>query len=81
MKLYIHKKTIRYFDYGSPLGESVGIAWSADGLPENATGFEPKTIGMVRAKFASLGAAEAGFELIEGPAVTKSCDMNPRGDI
>jgi hypothetical protein len=77
MTLFVHRKTIRYTDYGDPLGSTTGIAWSSDGDPQNATGFERgKTIEDVRRKAAPYGDL---IEIVEGPAIEITHDMNPHG--
>ncbi len=38
MKLYCHKKTITYRDYGSHLETVEGLAWSTDGEPSHSVG-------------------------------------------
>ncbi len=81
MKLFVHKKTVRYYDYGALLETVTGISWSTDGKPENATGFERgMTVEAARAKFTKV-ATPSNWELLEGPAVERSHDMNPHGFI
>lgn len=80
MKLYIHKMSVAYRDYGTHVETVHGIAWSSDGV--ETYGFERgKTVADIRAKFRDIGADKVGLELLEGKPVARSCDMNPRGDI
>ncbi len=75
LKLYCHKKTVRYYDYGDLLGTETGIAWSLDDN-DNPMGFERgKTIEDVRARLLPFDEVE----LVEGRPVTRSFDMNPHG--
>ncbi len=75
MKLYVHKKTVRYYDYGSFLETVTGIAWSTDN--ENPQGFEVgRTIEDVRAKASKYGEA---VDIVEGTPIERSFDMNPHG--
>lgn len=79
IKLYVHKMTIRYYDYGTPLGAEHGITWTVDGDVYRTMGFERgKTIESVRAKCAAYAGQ---IELVVGKPITRSHDMNPRGDI
>ncbi len=81
MKLFVHRKTVRYYDYGDLLETAHGIAWSSDGDPDFATGFERgQTVAGAITEFAALAPPE-GWEIVEGPAIERSHDMNPRGDI
>lgn len=77
MKLYAHMVTKRYFDYGSPLGVAVGLAWSSSGKAQDASGFE-------EGDFASLLASKrAGlpptWSIEVGEPVRRGVDMNPHG--
>ncbi len=74
LKLYVHKKTTRYLDYGSHLETVTGIAWSTDG--ENPQGFERgRTVADALARMAEF----PGVEIVEGCPVERSFDMNPHG--
>ncbi len=81
MTLFVHKKTVRYYDYGCLMNTVHGIAWSPDGEPQNATGFEHGgTVESARARLLALDPeGRQGFEIVEGPHVSRSCDMNPHG--
>lgn len=76
LRLYVHRKTIRYTDYGEVLGVVHGIAWSSDG--EDPHGFERgRTVEAVIARMAEY--PEGTMIILEGRAVTVTCDMNPHG--
>ncbi len=75
MKLYVHKMTVRYTDYGDLLETVHGIAWSSDG--EDPMGFErSKTVDQVRAKALAISST---IEIVEGKPVSRTHDMNPHG--
>jgi hypothetical protein len=86
---YAHKKTVRYYDYGSFLCTVEGLAWSSDGNPDNATGFEHGDFAELLAKKRAVIAEHNAKLAIEGkpsditigigPDVARSCDMNPHG--
>jgi hypothetical protein len=80
MLLYVHKKTVRYLDYGDLLETVTGLAWSTTGKAEDAFGFERGEFGKLFA--AKRAVAEAhGCEILEGEPVARSHDMNPHGFI
>ncbi len=75
MKFFVHKKTVRYTDYGEHLQTVTGICWSSDG--ENTMGFEEgKTVAGAIARMTEFGGA---IEIVEGREITRTCDYNPHG--
>ncbi len=75
MKLYVHKKTIRYMDYGDFLSTATGVAWSSDG--ENPQGFDRGLT--VEKAIETVSNFFVGIEVVVGREVVMSCDMNPHG--
>jgi hypothetical protein len=77
LRLYVHRKTVRYADYGEHLCTRHGIAWSGDG--DYPQGFEEgNTIAAVLAKAAPY-IARGELEIVEGRPVNTTVDYNPHG--
>lgn len=77
MKLYIHKHTVRYYDYGSFLESESGLSWSHDGDVRNAFSFEHGDYEKLKAS--KLEDVPASLEIIEGEPVERRYDLNPHG--
>ncbi len=75
MKLYAHRVTKRYLDYGHYLETVEGLAWSTTGKAQDACFFEEGPFDALLAKKRAIGGAV--IEL--GEAVTRRVDMNPHG--
>jgi hypothetical protein len=79
VKIYVHKMTVRYLDYGELLRVENGIAWSGSGDPSLSYGFEAGiTVEDIRKRI-DIGAHP--IEIVEGPPISRSFDMNPHGFI
>lgn len=78
MKLYIHKKTVRYYDYRELLDTELGVAFSNTGKAEDSYGFQreewPGFLETARRE-----AAGSTVEVLEGEPVERKCNMNTHG--
>jgi hypothetical protein len=80
MKLFVHRKTVRYTDFGDLLGADHGLAWSTTGKAQDAAGFELGEFERLLASKRDHDFVRDGrIEIEIGEPVSRTCDMNPHG--
>jgi hypothetical protein len=77
MRLYIHKHTVRYYDYGSFLESESGLSWSLTGNAQDTFGFERGDYAKLKAS--KLDGVPTTLEILEGENVERRCELNPHG--